>query len=361
MRQGFATIRDVAAEAGVSAATVSRYLNKSIQLPPATGARIERACKRLSYAPNQLARRLSLGHSELIGLVTPEIANPFFAALAGAAEDEARRAGYSLIITSTCGDPAMEIADIERLHSRQVDGLVVLTNRPDDGRLRDILTGRRDVVLLDEDVPGANVARIFVENEKGAYAATRHLIEAGHRRIAHIGGPRDLFSTRERFAGFLRAVDEAGIEIDPSLVHFGAYDRASGLEAILVFANGPAPTAVFTGSDYIAAGVLDGLRRMGLIAPRDLSIASFDDMPFADLLYPALTTVRQPIEDMGRLGVRALLAQIKGEPAPRLTRLPTELIIRQSVAAPSRDRPFAAGVAETFRGQHSEGERTCVH
>jgi LacI family transcriptional regulator len=349
MRRNSATIRDVATEAGVSAATVSRFLNKSIVLPPETAARIERACKKLAYRPNQLAKRLSLGSSELIGLVTPEIANPFFAALAAAAEDEARRAGYSLIIMSTGGDPAVEIANVNRLDSRHIDGLIVLTNRPDDGRLREILTGRSDVVLLDEDVPGAEVGRIFVENEKGAYGATRHLIDAGHRRIAHIGGPQELFSARERFAGFARALKEAGIAIDPQLIRFGAYDRASGLGAIIELANGPAPTAVFTGSDYIAVGVLDGLRRMGLVAPRDFSIASFDDMPFADLMHPPLTTVRQPIEEMGRLGVRTLLAQIKGEATAGIARLPTELVIRLSVGPPpavalssARAKPEAA-------------------
>src|ERR1700733_11104109 len=169
MRQNLATIRDVAREAGVSPATVSRHLNKSIVLPLDTAARIERACKKLAYRPNQLAKRLSLGSSELIGLVTPEIANPFFAALAAAAEDEARRAGYSLLIMSTGGAPQVEIANIDRLDSRHVDGLIVLTDRPDDGRLRDMLTGRSDVVLLDEDVPGADVSRIFVQNEEGAY------------------------------------------------------------------------------------------------------------------------------------------------------------------------------------------------
>lgn len=349
MRQNSATIRDVASEAGVSPATVSRYLNKSIVLPPDTAARIERACKNLAYRPNQLAKRLSLGSSELIGLVTPEIANPFFAALAGAAEDEARQAGYALLIVSTGGDPQMEIANIQRLDSRHVDGLIVLTNRPDDGRLRRMITGRKDVVLLDEDVPGAEVARIFVENEQGAYAATRHLLEASHRRIAHVGGPKDLFSTSERFAGFACALSDAGVPVDENLLRFGAYDRDSGLSAIRELMAGPAPTAVFTGSDYIAVGVLAGLRQMGLAAPRDLSIASFDDMPFADMMHPPLTTVRQPIEEMARLSVRTLLAQIKGDAPASLARLPTKLIVRLSVGPPPSHRSSGTAKARTTR------------
>jgi LacI family transcriptional regulator len=350
VKHEFATIRDVAQAARVSPATVSRFLNKTIVLPPETAARIERACKRLSYRPNQLAKRLSRGSSELIGLATPEIANPFFATLAAAAEDEARKLGYSLLITSTNGDPQMECANIDRLDSRHVDGLIVLTNRPDDGRLREILTGRKDVILLDEDVPGAEVGRIFVENEEGAYCATRHLIAAGHRRIAHIGGPQDLFSARERFSGFARALNEAGIAVEDSLVRFGAYERAAGLTAIRDLMADKQPTALFTGSDYLAIGALAGLREMGLDAPRDLSIASFDDMPFAELLHPPLTTVRQPIEEMGRQGVRTLLAQLKGEAAPALARLSTELIVRQSVAPPAQTSKPGRGKSAVGRG-----------
>ena len=271
MKLEFATIRDVAKAARVSPATVSRHLNKSIVLPAETAARIERACKRLAYRPNQLAKRLSLGSSELIGIVTPEISNPFFAALAAAAEDEARRLGYSLLIMSTGGDPQMEFAHIDRLDSRDIDGVIILTNRPDDGRLREIVDGRRDVVLIDEDVPGAEVARIFVENEQGAYMATRHLLDAGHERIAHIGGPRDLFSARERFAGFARALAEAGVAMEESLVRFGAYERAAGYSAVKEIMAGGAPTALFAGSDYLAIGALAALREMGL----DVAARSF--------------------------------------------------------------------------------------
>ncbi len=330
------TIRDVALLAGVSPATVSRHLNKSIVLPAETAERIAQACATLGYRPNQLAKRLSLGHSEVIGLVTPEIGNPFFAALAAAAEDESRQAGYSLLIMSTSGDLQREIANLDKLASRQVDGLIVMTNRLDDGRLRSIVTGRTDIVLLDEDIPGAHVARIFVENETGAFTATRFLLDAGHRRIAHIGGPRDLFSARERFAGYARALTEAGVSVDDGLVRFGDYDRATGLSAVRdLLAGASRPTAVFTGSDYIAIGVIAGLREAGLSSPRDVSLASFDDMPFADLLDPPLTTVRQPIEELGREGVRTLLAQIRTGTMAGTMRLATSLVVRGSVAPPA--------------------------
>jgi LacI family transcriptional regulator, galactose operon repressor len=347
------TIRDVARAAGVSPSTVSRHLNKTLSLPAATAEQIDRACEALAYRPNLLAQRLSTGSSKLIGLATPEIANPFFASLAAAAEEEARRQGYSIMITSTNGDPDIECANIDRLDARHVDGLIVLTNRPDDGRICRRITGRRDVVVLDEDVPGADVARIFVENEQGAYQATRFLIDAGHRRIAHVGGPRNLFSANERYAGFARALREAGAPPDPSLVRFGDYDRASGLAAIRSLMNdssGP-PSAVFAGSDYNALGILQGLNEMGLQSPRDLSIVSFDDMPFAELLHPPLTTVRQPIDEMGRLGVSTLLAQLREGQAPSLARLPTVLVVRGSVTQASSRRRGG----KTVRGEAASG------
>jgi LacI family transcriptional regulator len=354
MKERQSTIRDVARAAGVSAATVSRYLNKKLSLPLSTADQIDRARERLGYQPNRLAKRLSLGSSELIGLATPQIANPFFASLAAAAEDEARRLGYSLLITNTNGDPDVESANIDRLDAHDVDGLIVLPNRADDGRICRRISGRRDVVVLDEDVPNADVARIFVENEEGAVAATRFLIEAGHRRIAHVGGPEDLFSARERFRGFARALTEVGLAVDPALVRFGDYDRASGLAAICSLMSEPSarPTAIFTGSDYLAVGVLQGLQQLGIRAPDDLSIVSFDDMPFAELLHPPLTTVRQPIEEMGRLGVRTLLAQLKGAPVHAVARLPTTLIVRGSVA--TIGPPRAARPAWTMAAEHSD-------
>ena len=157
-----------------------------------------------------MAKRLSLGSSELIGLVTPEIANPFFAALAGAAEDEARQAGYALLIVSTGGDPQMEIANIQRLDSRHVDGLIVLTNRPDDGRLRAMITGRKDVVLLDEDVPGAEVARIFVENNR-APMPPHAICWRPATAASRISAVPKTCSAQERFQGFARALGDAGV------------------------------------------------------------------------------------------------------------------------------------------------------
>ena len=330
-----ATIHDVAQHAGVSPTTVSRYLNKRIELPEATAARIDAAVALHGYRPNLLARRLSTGRTEAIGLVTPEIGNPFFSALAAAIEDEAERHGYSVFMSSTRGDPAREAAALRRLDDRHVDGLILLTNGPDDGTLAEALRGRANVVLLDEDVPGVEVPKVFVENEAGAYLLTRHLIGAGHRAIAHIGGPRDLLSVRERLAGFVRAMDESGLKVLPQHVQLGAYTPEFGSGAMrAILAQPNRPTAVFAASDYLALGVMRTLKSARLAVPRDISLAGFDDMPFAELVDPPLTTVRQPIEAMGRLGFGSLLQLLNHETPPPLTRLPVELVVRHSVAPP---------------------------
>lgn len=330
-----ATIHDVAEDAGVSPTTVSRYLNRRIDLPATTAGRIDAAILKLGYRPNLLAKRLSTGKSQAVGLVTPEIREPFFAEIASAFEDEADRHGYTVFISSTRSDRKREIASLDRLDDRHVDGLLLMTNRADDGTLARLIDGRRDVVILDEDIPGVSVPRIFVDNEQGAFAAARHLIESGHRRIAYIGGPADLTTVTERRAGFVAAMRSAGLLVDPELVAMGSFAAEASRLATHRFLGLPRPpTAVFASSDYIAIGAFTALREAGRAIPDDISLVGFDDMPIGALLTPPLTAVRQPVETLGRLGFQTLFALLNGEPAAPLTRLPVELIRRHSVGAP---------------------------
>lgn len=332
-----ATLSEVAAEAGVSPTAVSRYLNNRIDLPKATRDRIDAAIAKLDYRPNLLARRLSTGKSEAIALVTPDIANPFFAELAAAIERQAHASGYSVYITSTGGHADAEINAIRRMADSHVDGLIMTTNRVDDGSLANLLAGRENVVLLDEDIDGVSVPRVFVDNAEGAYLATRHLIAMGHTEIALVGGPHRLMSVSERLAGFTRAMNEAGLPIRAGWVLLGDYTREYGMAAasVLLDAADP-PTAILSCSDYIAIGVMQVVREHGLAIPRDVSLVGFDDMAFAPLVDPPLTTIRQPVTAMGELAVQHLLALLEGQTAPAETRLPVELVTRQSVAPPSR-------------------------
>jgi LacI family transcriptional regulator len=334
-----ATIHDVAENAGVSTTTVSRYLNTRIELPAATAARIDAAIAELEYRPNVVARRLSTGRTEAIGLVTPEIREPFFAELASAVEDEAERHGYTIFISSTRSDRAREVASLNRLMDGHVDGLILMTNTPDDGALARLIAERRNVVLIDEDVPGAAVPRVFVENERGAYLATRHLIEAGHTAIAYVGGPVGLFSVEERLAGFVRAMDELGIPLRHELMRLGSFAPEFARSAVLGFLEErEPPTAIFASSDYLAIGAIRALRLAGLDVPRDMSLVGFDDMPLTELFDPPLTAIRQPIEALGRAGFQALFALLNGRQPDMLTRLPVTLIKRESVAQPRRGK-----------------------
>ncbi len=330
-----ATIHDVAQDAGVSPTTVSRYLNNRIELPHATSARIDAAIQKLDYRPNLLAKRLSTGKTEAVGLVAPEIREPFFAELASAFEDEADRHGYTVFMTSTRSDRDREIASLDRLHDRHVDGLMMMTNTPDDGTLAALIGRRRNVVIVDEDIPGVSAPRLFVENLKGAILATKTLIAAGHRRIGYLGGPHGLFTVGERQAGFRRAMADAGLDVPPELVVMGSFAPDLARAAVLNFLALPdPPTAIFASSDYLAIGAVTGLRDAGVSVPDQMSLIAFDDMPFGALLTPPLSAIRQPVETLGRQGFLTLLALLDGKPVDMLTRLPVELMQRGSIAAP---------------------------
>lgn len=328
-----ANLSDVAEAAGVSPTLVSRYLNNRIELPPATRTRIDAAIAQLNYRPNLLAKRLSSGKTEAISIVTPEISNPFFAEMAAAVEAAADAHGYAVFMSSTHGDPARESDAIKRLQDQHVDGLIMMTNRPDDGTLAGLLAGIDNVVLLDEDIPGVTVPKVFVQNEAGALIATRHLIAAGHTDIAMISGPADLMSVRERQAGFTRAMAEAGLATRPEWLLLGEYSRAYGAEAAQTVLRGPdRPSAILACSDYLAIGVLQTVRQLGLSVPDDLSLVGFDDMAFAELVDPPLTTIRQPVAEMGRLAFERLLARINKSESEAEVRLPVALVSRRSVA-----------------------------
>jgi LacI family transcriptional regulator len=334
MKRGKAiTIRDVAKAANLSPAAVSRYLNRAMVLPAESAGRIEEAIRKLDYQPNGLARNLSLGSSRTIGLVIPEISNPFFASLASAVDDVAFRAGYGVLLCNTHNDPERELSYLKLLCTRQIDGIVYLTSHADNPELVAMLARAKRVVLVDEDVSGVSAPRVFTENRAGGYMATKLLLRHGHERIAFIGGPEKLLSSRERHAGFEKALSERRIWKRSPFVQFGAYTADFGREvASELLTSADPPTAIFAASDYVALGVLNAAQNLGMSVPKDLSLVGFDDMPFAALLSPPLTTVRQPIHELGEEGAKFLFKLINGElPELPVLRLPVELIDRSSV------------------------------
>lgn len=326
-----ATIRDVARKAGVSPATVSRFLNKKLQLPPESAKRIREAIWELDYKPNALARNLSVGETRMIGLVVPDIQNPFFAALAEAVERAAYGVGYRVLLCNTENQLAKELAYLDLLSHRIADGILLVSNHAYDGSVAIAVGGHRNVVVLDEDIPSAHVHRVLAHNERGGWLATRHLIENGHKQIAHVGGPEGLFSADARYAGYRRALEEAGLEVAQSAVIRGPYTYLFG-ESVLPRLRDLRVTAAFCASDYVAVGALNAAVEAGLSVPRDLSIVGFDDMPFANMLNPPLTTVRQPVQEMGRVGVELLTEVLAGSEArPQRALLDVELVVRGSV------------------------------
>jgi LacI family transcriptional regulator len=348
---GIARLIDVAQRSGVSVATVSRHVNGRIQLPEATAKRIERAIEELGYHPNPHARSLSRGRSDTIGLVIPDIANPYFAVLAAAAERAADRHGLALVLCVTLNQRTREKEYLQRLGRNHLDGLIFVTNHPAaDGLLAGLINkANRRVVILDEDVEGARGPKIFCDNEQGGYLAGRCLAEAGHRRVAFLGGPEHMMSTRARLAGCRRALAEATSDGEISTPLFGDYSVEHGRRAAEeLFRRKDDATAVFVTSDEIAIGALEVLAREGVPIPQQLSVIGFDDVAPFHLFNPPLTCVRQPVEEMGRRAVELLVSGMVGA-SMRTTveRLPVELILRGSVASPARttgrNRPHREG------------------
>lgn len=352
MSRQVARLKDVAIAAGVSVATISRYQNNRLALPPATVARIEQAIRTLGYKPNPHARRLSLGRSDAIGLVLPDIANPFFAQLVGAVEREADALGLELVLSATLNRLHRELAYIERMRLNHLDGLIFVTNHCDDGQLARAISTTPGVVLVDEDVPATGCAKVFCDNELGGFLAGRHLVENGHRQLAYVGGPADLMSGAERARGFRRAAREADPPARILAELSGSYSAAHGRAAAAqLLAMNPRPTAVFAASDEIVLGLLSALKAADLRIPADISVVGFDDVGPLDLFDPPLTTIRQPVAEIGR---RALELLRSPEAPPRVVRLPVELVERRSVMPPAAV-PARGGAAPAPRKPRKTG------
>lgn len=335
------TLRDVANAAGLAPATVSRFLNGGITLPEATAARIFAAVEALGYQPNPHARRLSRGRADMIGLAVPDIQTPFFARLASAADQRSDPLEMSVLLRTTHNRPERELATIEQLRRGYFDGLIFATNRPETNDLAFAINrGPLNVVIVDEDIPGAIAPRVFCDNRQGGRLAAQHLLETGHRNLAYIGGPRTLMSARERCEGFRQTVREAGPGANVTVTSFGAYDTAHGRAAMEAILKGtPETTAVFAGSDEILLGALEVMRARDLRVGEDIAFVSFDDMLPLGLFEPPITAIRQPVTEIGNAAFDLVNAPAEAT-EPTELRLPVELVVRQSVRSP---RPARTG------------------
>ena len=338
-----ASLKDVAKVAGLSPAAVSRHLNGTLELPEDTRKRIDLAVRRLGYRPNPHARRLSLGRSDTITLIVPDIANPFFATLAATVERAASGKGKIVQLHATSNLEQREIAVLELAADHRSDGVVFCTNRKPGPDVAEALAALPRAVIVDEGVPGAHAPQIFADNAQGGYLAGLHLARWGHARVAYLGGDPALMSTRLRAEGLERGLRKGcgGATVGVRILS-ARHDVASG-RALTdeLFNAGGDETAIFVGSDELAIGVIETLRARGIRIPSDMSLVSFDGARALHLYDPPITAVRQPAR---RLGERAVELLLDGDwddvTLPDLVEyLPVELIERASVAAPSTARP----------------------
>jgi LacI family transcriptional regulator len=329
------TIREVARHANVSVATVSHVINGTRFVEAETQERVRNAIKSLGYRPNLLARSLRRSETHTIGLIVPDNANPFFADFARVVEDTGFAEGYSVILCNSDRSETKEEVYIDVLLSKRVDGLIFISSTD---RL-DLLQHVRDVgvpvVVVDRDPGDLSVSQVLVSNEQGGYLAGKHLAELGHRRVGCIGGSSRNNPSWGRVVGFERALHEAGIKLPAEAIVQGDFRYASGEAAMAeLLSRDLGLTAVFATNDLMAIGAMIRLRRVGLRVPDDISLIGFDNILQAAAMIPALTTIEQPINEMGQATVRLLLNQIlKRSDEPGIVWVSTRLIERESCRA----------------------------
>lgn len=332
------TIRDVAREAGVSTATVSRALNQARLVTEKTRRRVLEAVQRLDYRPNAVARGLSTRKTRTIGLVVSDIMNPFYPEVARGVEDVTGKSGYSVILCNTDRDPAKEAAYINLLLEKRVQG-VVFASLPEAGSLLEALDRSSVPWISAGNAPSSgDYDCVAVDNVLGAYLAAEHLLKLGHTRIAHITGPLHEPVTRERLEGFRRAAAEYGLDPGALPVVEADYKQEGGYTATLeLFDSGRPVTAVFAGNDLMAIGALEAAHERGLRVPGDLAIVGFDDISIAGLHTIQLTTVAQPKAEIGRLAAEMLLERIEHPSpegrGPNKVVLPPRLVVRRTCGA----------------------------
>ena len=327
-----ATLAMVAERAGVSPSTVSRILNGTAVVSDEKRAAVDQAIAKLGFVPNPVARGLAGGRTLSIGVVSQAIDSPFYGAALRGIEVELGTAGYSPLFMSGHWRADEEARCIDVLRSRRVDGLIVLTGRLADSALRS-LARSLPVVVTGRSLKASNLLSMDFDNREGARQATQHLIDLGHRRIAFISGDPEHPDAVDRQQGYRSAIEAAGLRFDPALVAPGNFSEHSGLLAVERLLDSRTRfSAIFAANDQMAFGASLGLYRRGLRVPDDVSMVGFDDVAGSVYMVPPLTTVHNPIQEIGELAARAMLSLLAGErpavevPAPRL-------IVRESTRA----------------------------
>lgn len=326
------TILDVAREAGVSYSTVSRVLSGYEFVKEDTRQRVLAAVQDLGYVVNQQARSLAGGKSNVIGLVVPGLDNGYISEIARGIDEEIVRLHYDLLLYTTRRDLHREASYALKLTRGLADGLLLIVPLLTTTYIQTLKQQNFPYVLIDQIDPTNSSSVVDSTNWQGAYDATRYLIELGHTRIGLITGLMGLSSAGERLEGYKAALLDHQISYNPALVVEGDFAQHNGYQATQKLLQlSPLPTAIFASNDLAAMGAVEALRDEGLSVPDEMSVIGFDDIPQASITYPRLTTVRQPLDQMGRIAVRMLVDQIEtSQTTPRRVTLSTNLIIRDS-------------------------------
>ncbi|MDR0281677.1 MAG: LacI family transcriptional regulator [Paucimonas sp.] len=310
-----ATIKDVAALAGISYTTVSHVLNKTRPVSEPVRLKVEAAIAELDYVPSAVARSLKARSTATIGLLVPNSVNPYFAELARGIEDACERNGYCVILCNSDDNPQKQRSYLRVLLEKRIDGLIVASVGEDRDLLDSLSSVRTPMVILDRALEGVDADLVRIDHEQGAYLATRHLLDLGHTDIACINGPADTSVATLRLAGFQRALSEAGVAPKAGRVVNSDFTSLGGYGAAAQLLDGNRPTAIFAGNDMIGMGVLRAAAERGISVPGALSVIGFDDIQMCQYIYPALTTVGQSIRDLGEMAASVLLRRITG-PGP---------------------------------------------
>jgi len=325
-------IRDIAKMAGVSTATVSKVLNNYSEVSEATKIRILKIVEEVGYIPNSSARALSTKRSWLIGIVYSEhlhigLEHNYFSGVLEAFKRKVESLGYDVVFIS-----GKDIGYLKRCQVRNVDGVFVVTADITDAGLRALLDS--DIKCVTTDVPYKSIPLVYSDNRQGSLLAVRHLVELGHRRIAHIAGPLSSIAGQERLDGYRQGLAEAGLPYDESLVvEAGEYDAKSGYDCMNRLLQLPqAPTAVFVVCDLSALGVVRCISEHKLVVGKDISVVGFDDIELAAHVHPALTTLRQDRKTIGKILAETLIKRMNNETVEEKTVIPTKLIVRDSTS-----------------------------
>lgn len=327
-------IKDIAAISGVSPATVSRTLRNPQIVSEQTRNKVMKAVQEGGYTPNRFGANLRTQKSNSIIVVMPDITNPVNSGIIRAIESEAQKAGYAILLGDTQGLEERERHYANMTQSGQADGILLFSSRLPFAAKDDVVLTQQLPPLVNscENIAIEGISKVMIDNVAGAKAAVEHLLDLGHTRIAAIMGPLDTPSTLERLKGYKLALSKAGLEINDSLLISGNYRTEAGMSAMETLLKlRQRPSAVFCFSDDMAIGAMSILQANGYRIPEDMSVIGFDDIRYAALMTPALTTIHQPLEDIGKACMKLLLEQLSGaNKEPQYIELPFSLVVRQS-------------------------------